>query len=342
MIKGRGYLQNSQRSKSQFEQSLEMLLSSLCVLVAASASCFLAEADTIPSLCSLESTDITSGQWKVVLNEEFDGDKLNSSLWTARTTAEVGHENELQYYLPQNAEVSEGFLVISSLQQDKNGKNYTSAWVDSSGKLGVQYGRVCVRAMLPANRSGFWPAHWMMPAVAEACWPGLGEVDILEMLNGDGGAHGSYHYSQYYADDKCSGVQQTSTGVGVLGDRTFDGGFHEYAVEWSADKLTFYVDSRPYLSTYPTDKYNEGVPHVPMFLILNSALGGWAGPVHADTAFPIQHVVDYVRVLQDTSESQSRFVTPGETPADEELAADQRRVLKERHRSRQQHFGMRN
>lgn len=232
-------------------------------------------------------------------------------------------------------------MTITSLKEVKNGHNYTSAWVDSNDKFGAQYGRVCVRAMMPANRSGFWPAHWMMPAVA-SCWPGLGEVDILEMLNGDGVAHGTFHYNQYYPENKCGGVQQAPTGVGVLGDRTFDGGFHEYAVEWSADMLTFYIDNKPYLSTYLTDTHNEGVPHIPMYLILNSALGGWAGPVHPDTQFPIKHVVDYVRVLQDTTEAESNFVTSQSTekPAASEFSAEQRRVLEQRQRLRRQHFGV--
>ena len=36
-----------------------------------------------------------------------------------------------------------------------------------------------------ADSQGVWPAHWMMPDTT-ACWPSAGEIDIMEMVNGDG------------------------------------------------------------------------------------------------------------------------------------------------------------
>ena len=37
----------------------------------------------------------------------------------------------------------------------------------------------------------------MMPDTP-ACWPGNGEIDILEMIDGDGLARGTYHWSAPY------------------------------------------------------------------------------------------------------------------------------------------------
>lgn len=59
------------------------------------------------------------GDWELVLNDEFEGTELNTSLWTARTSEEVGHANELQYYSPYNVEVkgvlhSETVLVCTA------------------------------------------------------------------------------------------------------------------------------------------------------------------------------------------------------------------------------------
>ena len=53
---------------------------------------------------------------------------------------------------------------------------------------------------------GIWPAHWMMPDV-EACWPDLGEMDILEMINGDGRVHATYHWEANYPAKNCSQVR---------------------------------------------------------------------------------------------------------------------------------------
>jgi hypothetical protein len=46
----------------------------------------------------------------------------------------------------------------------------------------------------------------MMPDV-EACWPDLGEMDILEMINGDGRVHATYHWEANYPAKNCSQVR---------------------------------------------------------------------------------------------------------------------------------------
>jgi hypothetical protein len=47
----------------------------------------------------------------------------------------------------------------------------------------------------------------MMPDTA-GCWPDLGEMDILEMINGDGRAHATYHWDANYPAKNCSQVPQ--------------------------------------------------------------------------------------------------------------------------------------
>jgi len=77
--------------------------------------------------------------------------------------------------------------------------NYTSAGVTSRDKVTWSVGgkkeagyRVCIRAQLPGGSpgggSGIWPAHWMMPNIPEGpgvCDPDEGEIDILEMVDGN-------------------------------------------------------------------------------------------------------------------------------------------------------------
>ena len=46
-----------------------------------------------------------------------------------------------------------------------------------------------------ATGQGIWPAHWMMPD-NKACWPSNGEIDIMEMVNGDGITHATYHWRE--------------------------------------------------------------------------------------------------------------------------------------------------
>ena len=45
----------------------------------------------------------------------------------------------------------------------------------------------------------------MMPDTA-GCWPDLGEMDILEMINGDGRVHATYHWNSNYPAKNCTQV----------------------------------------------------------------------------------------------------------------------------------------
>jgi beta-glucanase (GH16 family) len=77
-------------------------------------------------------------------------------------------------------------------------------------------------------------------------------------------------------------------------------GFHVFSIEWSADKIEWFVDSTKYYelsmqqvtgSNFPFDK--------DFFLIFNVAVGGdWPGNPDASSVFPQKMYVDYVRVYQ--------------------------------------------
>jgi beta-glucanase (GH16 family) len=162
----------------------------------------------------------------------------------------------------------------------------------------------------------------MMPTDA-SCWPDHGEIDITEMVNGDGVAHGTYHWNRFWPNQSCTPGWNTSEGHPgdtALGGSTklaplprVGGGWdtaawHEYAVEWDgADRIAFVVDSVTILNISRTSSTNSTrYPAVhPQFsgadfyLILNTAVGGpWPGPPTASTVFPWLHHIDYVRVVQ--------------------------------------------
>ena len=94
--------------------------------------------------------------------------------------------------------LEDGDLVLRSQEQSAGKWNYTSGAVQTMGKQSWKgLTRACVRARLPGGEggegprkdsAGIWPAHWMMPD-NKACWPSNGEIDIMEMVNGDGITH---------------------------------------------------------------------------------------------------------------------------------------------------------
>lgn len=59
---------------------------------------------------------------------------------------------------------------------------------------------------------------------------------------------------------------------------------------WEEDKLRWYVDGKI------RHKSEEHVPQGSTFMLVNLALGGWAGAPNAETRFPADFEVDYVKV----------------------------------------------
>lgn len=140
--------------------------------------------------------------WKLVWSDEFDKPGLpDPAKWNYETGFIRNHE--AQYYTDarlENARVENGMLVIEARKESfKNpdydptaGTNnwkrsrefaaYTSACLTTQERVSWKYGRIEVRAKLPAGR-GVWPAIWMLGTNRQDVgWPACGEIDIMEMV----------------------------------------------------------------------------------------------------------------------------------------------------------------
>jgi len=117
--------------------------------------------------------------WKLVWADEFDqGTAPAAAAWNY----EHGfvRNRELQYYTkerPENVRLENGLLILEGRKERfPNAKHqaeatdwqrapefaeYTSGSINTAGKIAWQYGRIEVRAKLPAGK-GTWPAIWMM------------------------------------------------------------------------------------------------------------------------------------------------------------------------------------
>ena len=247
-----------------------------------------------PSLCD------SDGDWLLVWRDEFAGTSLNLSTWTIPVGpgSSFGRDATIT---KEDTFISDGMLILRSRQLAPN--NWTSGAAISSPRhfpsnnTGVnwQYGRFCISAKLPGagpgKSQGLWPAHWMMPSnYKQHC--GYNEIDILEMVNGDGSAWGTYWY--WGEHDNCTGPP-VRAGTGSVTIPSYYTEFHEYAVEWTPQSLTYFVDGKPYKSY--TNK--SMLPVNPHFMMLNTAVGGpWPGSPNNETVFPAYHYIDYVRVSQ--------------------------------------------
>jgi beta-glucanase (GH16 family) len=206
--------------------------------------------------------------------------------------------NELQYYTAhraENARVENGCLVIEAHRERMGAKEYTSARLVSRQKGDWTYGRIEVRAKLPKGL-GVWPAIWMLPSEWHyGGWPESGEIDIMENVGYmPDSVLCAVHTLRY---NGMKGSQKT----GALHSNTLSSDFHEYRLEWDADKMDFFFDGQRYQRFQNNHEGFESWPFDQKFhLLLNIAIGGnWGGKMGVDTAvWPQQMLVDYVRVYQ--------------------------------------------
>lgn len=205
--------------------------------------------------------------------------------------------NELEYYTDSitNAEVANSILTITAKKEAKNGLNYTSARLVTKGKGDFLYGRIEVKAKLPAGK-GTWPAIWMLPTDwFYGGWPKSGEIDIMEHVGYDPNVvHITAHTEAYYFKIN---TQKTST-------RKIDNAitaFHTYRMDWTPYALRGYIDDQLIFQFANEGKGYTVWPFNKRFhLLLNVAVGGdWGGAQGIDdTIFPAAMQVDYVRVYK--------------------------------------------
>jgi beta-glucanase (GH16 family) len=219
--------------------------------------------------------------WKLALADEFNGPKLNRSKWIDSYPGGVRthSNNEQQYYAEDGWEVKDGHLRFKAEKRSKGGKPYTSGMICSFGKLARQYGWFEIRCRVPKGK-GMWPAFWLLPA--DRSWPP--EIDVMEIL---GHEPDKVYMTNHWVNEPPSHIGNGKPFKGP----DFSAGFHTFAVDWSKDALVWYVDGIERFRTA------ENVPHVPMYVLANLAVGGdWPGMPDATTTFPGFMDIDYIRV----------------------------------------------
>lgn len=261
-----------------------------------------------PAPDTVKTTD--GRELKLVWQDEFNGEGLpDPKNWIY----EVGYirNNEAQYYTDarlENIFQKDGVLTIRTLKENydiadkpnnrgKKTAEYTSAAIETQGKHSWQYGRIEVRAKVPAGK-GIWPAIWMMgDNIKTVGWPGCGEIDIMEYVgHNPHTTHGTIHMRKK-GGEKWHNVSKGN----ALKFNDLEEKFYVYALEWTADKMIILIDDKVVLefkkseeesktSIWPFDQK--------FFLLLNTAIGGsWGGEI-AEGTCPAEFKIDYVRVYQ--------------------------------------------
>lgn len=259
-----------------------------------------------PTLTVYDNNVVSPGDTlTLVWSDEFDGAMLDPETWFFEMGdgTEYGipgwGNNELEYYLPDNAQLDNGLLKIEAREESIGTFRYTSARINTRDRFAFRYGRIEARMRLPGGQ-GLWPAFWMLAQDSPyGGWAASGEIDIVEAVNlggsGSNVVYGTIHYGGEWPNNQFTGESYT-----VPTDAQND--FHTYAVEWDADQIRWYVDDVMYAMQNNWSSTGGAFPapfDQPFYIILNVAVGGnFPGSPNANTVFPVTMEVDWVRVYE--------------------------------------------
>jgi beta-glucanase (GH16 family) len=278
-----------------------------------------------------EAAEPSPSEWKLVWSDEFDGKNIDKAKWdfdigngfynsVAKQWIGGWGNDELQYYTrePGNAWVKDGILHIRALKESRDGCGYTSARLKTRKRDGTalfrqKYGKFEFRAKLPTGK-GIWPALWMLPQDDKyGPWASSGEIDVMEARGQQPNkVLGTIHYGSRWPMNAHAGKEYVLPRAGTIAD------FHVYAVEWEPGEIRWYVDGHPYAtqSFWWSSSKSDGGKGVkpskeadlnpwpapfdqPFYLVMNVAVGGkFLGNPDKTTVFPVEMLVDYVRVYE--------------------------------------------
>lgn len=262
-----------------------------------------------------------NNQRKILFEDHFDGTVLDTTYWNPEVTGASSKDLKRYTARPENVRVENGNLVITALREDYLGGKYTSASIATNDKFSFLYGRAEMRARLPYGQ-GVWPAFWTLGndylgRSDYDGWPYAGEIDIMEFI-GVGGEEQKYNLEgidsegcEAYKDGRIGNNRSTcnlhwgadrsrhefNSGEHILPSGIFTDEYHIFAIEWTKEKIEFFVDDT---YVYEVDINRESMMnafHKPHWLIVNLGLvEGWGPEVSELTPFPQSYYIDYIRV----------------------------------------------
>jgi beta-glucanase (GH16 family) len=233
--------------------------------------------------------------YRLVFSEHFFGKALDATKWrscypwASPAGCSTWTNNELQWYQPSQIRVANGALRLVASREHTEGQtqdgapksfDWRSGMITTGGKFSFTYGKVVVRARIPAGR-GFWPALWLLPA--DLSWPP--EIDIMEAV-GEAPSQVTLSYHESLSNSTSRTVPTANLSAG----------WHTFVVDWKPGSLTWSVDgSRRFQLSGPTT-------NKPMYFLANLAVGGtFARPPDATTPATAAFEIDKIEIWQEST-----------------------------------------
>lgn len=265
-------------------------------------------------------------QYEMVWADDFNENQLDTSNWDYELGSIRGVEQEHYVNDPENVYVKDGQLVLQVTNRDKEDqyKNprgnrqviYNSGSVRTHGKREFLYGRIEMKAKLPKGKGAF-PAFWTLgsdftldgriSSEQGASWPVCGEIDIMEMIGAENedlnGKSNKKVYQTLHAGSATDVDHSKSISTYTLPEGIFNDDYHIFGLNWSKNKMEFYVDNKIVGSIdYSNNEEYKRCFNRPQYIQMNLATGGnWAGDA-GDNLAGQKYEIDYVYYGQNAQQ----------------------------------------
>jgi beta-glucanase (GH16 family) len=228
--------------------------------------------------------------WQLTFDDEFNGPTLDTRKWTCDVGTSPTREEPLQYFLPSSVRVDQGHLRITSKHQWSHGRTFTSGEIQTQDKFCQLYGRVETRCRFPKT-PGAWSAVYLLPA--DGSWPP--EIDVAEFIGRD---PTEVWLTNHWKNEAGQHQQANRNYV----DPTVNWGlWHTYAMEWQPYSVRWYIDG------ILRGEAVGPVSATPMYLRINTAVGGVFAHGPASGPWPQVFEVDYVRMYRHSGDPAPIF-----------------------------------
>jgi len=237
-----------------------IILVSLCVVLAAlavvavrlTAQRFSASGDDEPAQTSAPAVQPAAAPaaeaavrygWRKIDGDEFGGSKVDTVKWDVYN----GDNSVNESWSRKQCAVADGVLTMTGLG------NAAGTTCGISWKQDQVFGRWEVRARMPQPADASYGPAFLLWGENDTNFPNAGEIDFAETWN----ANRDFTESWLHGPGNKKGPHFKSAPVDLTQ-------WHNYGVDWTADKITLYLDGQVW-GVYEDKSY---IPTTPMHLVL--------------------------------------------------------------------------
>jgi len=262
--------------------------------------------------------------YNLIWSEDFTATKLNTKTWKIDTgtsyPGQIGQwgtgEVEVYTNTATNLQLKNGIFSIVPKKTISAGRTaWTSGRIETNkqdftcaaGKKMLIQGSISLGSATTDKQQGIWPAFWALGGdfrkKGNSGWPGTGEWDIMESVNGLRQTWGIVHCGVYDAQKGITGPCKEPNGLGGSKAGISRGVFHAYGFEidrtapnWLNQKVTWYIDGVAQRSVTGS-QVNDATAWAALtskgyFILLDVAVGGSFPNALAGTTTPNSNTAD--------------------------------------------------